>query len=62
MKIADCPYCERELEIDDSYSLEIEDIDKAINRVAGHCPICNREFQWEEIYEYSHFSNLEEIC
>lgn len=61
MKIADCPYCERELEIDESYSLEIEDIDKAINRVVGHCPNCNREFQWEEIYEYSHFSNLEEI-
>lgn len=61
MKIAECPYCKVELEIDESYEIGVEDIDIVIDRVAGHCPNCNKEFQWEEVYKYSHFSNLEEI-
>lgn len=61
MRIAECPYCKEELEIDESYDIDVEDIDVVINRVAGHCPNCNKEFQWEEIYKYSHFSNLEEV-
>lgn len=60
MKFAECPYCKEELEIDESYDLSIED-NYVINRVAGHCPNCDKEYQWEEIYQYSHFSNLEEV-
>ena len=60
MKFAECPYCKEELEIDESYDLSIED-DYVSNRVAGHCPNCDKEYQWEEIYNYSYFSNLEEI-
>ena len=61
MKIAECPYCKEELKIDESYEIDVEDIDEITNRVAGHCPNCNKEFQWEEIYKYSYFSNLEEV-
>lgn len=61
MKVAECPYCKEELEIDESYDLDVENIYKVINKVVGHCPSCNKEFQWEEIYKYSHFSKLEEI-
>lgn len=61
MKVAECPYCKEELEIDESYNIDVEDIDVVINRVAGHCPNCNKEFQWEEVYKYNYFSNLEEI-
>ena len=61
IKIAECPYCKEELKIDESYEIDVEDIDEVTNRVTGHCPNCNKEFQWEEIYKYSYFSNLEEV-
>ena len=61
MKIAKCPYCKEELVFIESYDIEVEEVDMVINRVAGHCPNCGREFQWEENYKYNHFSNLEEV-
>lgn len=61
MLIAKCPYCKTELEADESYDLSVEDIDVVINRVAGHCPNCNKEYQWEEIYKYHSCENLEEV-
>ena len=61
MKFAKCSYCKEELKIDESYEFGIEGTDMVIDRVVGHCPNCNKEYQWEEIYKYSHFSNLEEI-
>lgn len=60
MLFAKCPYCKEELEINESYDLSIEG-DYVSSRVAGHCPNCDKEYQWEEIYKYSHFSNLEEV-
>lgn len=61
MLITKCPYCKEELVFVESYDIEVEDVDMVINRVTGHCPNCGREFQWEENYKYSHFSNLEEV-
>lgn len=60
MLIAKCPYCNTELEADESYDFSIED-DHTIDRVAGHCPLCRKEFQWEEIYKYHSCKNLEEV-
>ena len=57
MSFVKCPYCKEEVEIDESYDLSVED-DYVVNRVAGHCPCCDKEFQWEEIYNYSHYVNL----
>ena len=57
MNFVKCPFCKEELEIDESYDLSVED-NYVVNRVAGHCPCCDKEFQWEEIYNYSHYVNL----
>ena len=60
MSFAKCPFCKEELEIDESFDIDFED-DYVVNRVAGHCPCCDREFQWEEIYNYAKYENLEEV-
>ena len=42
-----CPHCKTELETDDTYDLDYDY--EGINlRVVGHCPKCDREYQWEE--------------
>ena len=61
MRFAKCPYCKEELVTDKSYDIDIVDINTVINILVGHCPNCDKKFQWEESYKYSHFSNLEEI-
>ena len=48
MNFVKCPFCKEELEIDESYDLSVED-NYVVNRVAGHCPCCDKEFQWEEL-------------
>ena len=35
MKIAECSYCKKELEIDESYDIDVENIYKVINKVVG---------------------------
>lgn len=59
-KIAKCPYCGCELTGDETYETSI-DISIAMEYVAGHCDNCGREFQWENIYNYSHVSCLREV-
>ena len=60
MNFVKCSFCKEELEIDKSYDLSVED-GYTIDRVIGHCPCCDRKFQWEEIYNYAKYENLEEV-
>ena len=48
-----CPHCGAELEQDDVY-------DRTDNNdyCVGHCPECDKEYQWIEIYTFSNYENL----
>ena len=41
-----CPCCNVELEEDDTYDMEY-DTEGIILYQLGHCPKCNREYQWQ---------------
>lgn len=54
-----CPLCKIDIErIDtiDSY----EDISAVEYLCIGQCPSCGKEYQWREVYEFSHIKGLEE--
>lgn len=42
-----CPHCNVELEYDDTYDMEY-DCEGIILYEVGHCPKCNRDFQWQQ--------------
>jgi hypothetical protein len=47
-----CPHCCVVLVEDDCFDMDLIS-DSVIRReVVGHCPECNREYQWTEIFEY----------
>jgi endogenous inhibitor of DNA gyrase (YacG/DUF329 family) len=52
MIIPDCPICGAELEVDDIYNTDVDDTGY-IECVCGHCPSCQKEFEWENIGEIS---------
>ena len=45
-----CPHCEVELDLDDTYDIEstYEDGEDIILHQVGTCPECDRVYQWEE--------------
>ena len=54
-----CPLCKvdiRRIETYDSY------IDEEVTEFLciGVCPTCGKEYQWLEVYEFSHIKDLEE--
>ena len=57
-----CPYCGSEL-VWDYYDDEYDyDDDRNLCRNAeGHCPDCHRNFNWQEHYKFTGFSNVEEF-
>ena len=47
-----CPHCNEVLEEDDCFDMDLIS-DSVIRReLVGHCPECNREYQWTERFEY----------
>ena len=44
---AKCPHCNAILETDDTYDMDY-DYEGIVLQMVGHCPECNREYQWEE--------------
>lgn len=51
--MAKCPICDVNIEIDDTIDIDYDvEFNKTftLNRV-GHCPRCNRNYQWEECYD-----------
>ena len=60
MRIAICPNCGAELEQDECYNSNFES-DFITYYVAGHCPTCDKEFQWVEVYDYAGVEDIEEV-
>lgn len=54
-----CPVCGRELIEDESYDLSI-DISECCEFVAGHCENCNKNYQWVNIFNFSHVEDIAE--
>ena len=42
-----CPHCEVEIEEDDTYDMEYDE-EGIVLRKVGHCPQCDRDYQWEQ--------------
>ena len=59
-KIAICPNCGTELEQDECYDTHSEG-DFIANYMIGHCPSCEKEFQWVEVYDYTGVDEIEEV-
>lgn len=54
-----CPVCGAELEEDDCYDTEIGD-NLLFDLCVGHCPVCEREYQWSKVYSHK-FLRYEEV-
>ena len=55
-----CPHCGTELEEDDCYDRS-DNGDYIANYCCGHCPNCNKEYQWKEIFDFSNYDELVEV-
>lgn len=53
-----CLKCGTELELDDCYDTEFNG-DTVLTHNIGHCPNCNTNHQWEEVYKFEKFQNVE---
>lgn len=54
----ECLECKAELEFYDTIETYV-DGDIIIIHEVGHCPKCRKKYKWEDVYEFSHFENLE---
>lgn len=52
-----CPICNSLLEEIDAYDTEMNGSSIVVH-VVGECPLCEREYQWTEVYNYSHYEIL----
>lgn len=51
--MAKCPICNVDLEVDDVYDTHYDadyNMTFILNQV-GHCPKCDRNYQWDECYD-----------
>lgn len=55
-----CPYCNEELEYTELRRNQNEG-DYYYETWEGRCPKCQKDFYWDEVYNFSHCDNLEEI-
>lgn len=55
-----CPYCNEELEYTELRRSQNE-CDYYYETWEGHCPKCQRDFYWDEVYNFAYCDNLEEI-
>lgn len=53
-----CPNCGHELIGDESYDISI-DLSECREYVAGHCEDCGKEYQWINIFTFSHVESIE---
>ena len=54
-----CPLCKVDIECIDTID-SYEDISTVKYLCIGQCPVCGKEYQWLEVYEFSHIKDLEE--
>ena len=57
--IAKCPHCGEELVDDDCFDTA-DHGDTYVKYLAGHCPQCDKEFQWKEIFDFAGVTDIEE--
>ena len=55
-----CPNCGHVLIEDDSYDISI-DPSECREYAVGHCEHCEKEYQWINIFTFSHVENIEEV-
>lgn len=55
----ECLECKVELEFDDTVDT-YADGDIVIFYEIGHCPKCGKKYKWKDVYNFSHFEDLEE--
>ena len=55
-----CPYCNEELEYTELCRSQNEG-DYYFETWEGRCPKCLKDFYWDEVFNFSHCDNLEEI-
>ena len=51
--MAKCPICDVDLEVDDTYDTHYDtdfNMTLILNQI-GHCPNCDRNYQWDECYD-----------
>jgi DNA-directed RNA polymerase subunit RPC12/RpoP len=46
-----CPHCGEEIEVDDRIDLNVDD-DYTESKMLGHCPDCERDYIWYDLYQY----------
>ena len=46
-----CPHCGEEIEEDDRIDISIDD-DYVECKMVGHCPECERNYTWYELYQH----------
>jgi uncharacterized protein with PIN domain len=56
-----CIECNEELERTDCSDFELYSTNEVITAINGICPICKKEYYWQEIYKFKRFEKLEEI-
>ena len=54
-----CPICGSELIEDESYDMSV-DLSECREYVVGHCENCGKEYQWKNIFAFSHVEDIEE--
>lgn len=59
-----CPFCGNIIDDDSNINIDCVDIEffftKVILYMAGMCPNCEKEYQWEKIYKFDKYDNLKE--
>ena len=65
LKTPKCPHCSEELEEDDCYDTTTDFTEDGlvaiVQHCVGHCPACEKEFQWEEVYAFREARKVVEI-
>lgn len=55
-----CIYCGEEVEVEESYNIEFDDVN-AYEYCGGHCMGCGREYEWKYKYTIVDVLDLEEV-
>lgn len=55
-----CPICGDSIEYIDTFDTYIDTNDFEALCV-GECPTCGREYQWKDVYKFSHVKDLKEV-
>ena len=53
-----CPHCCVELELDDTYDMDYDDEGIVLYQI-GHCPECNRDYQWQKSAVFHQWANTD---